>query len=72
MNVVMVMTYFKVLSQHLPEGNEESHKNTGRTATILAMIQTRYFWNVRQEYKLLHCNVWYICMIKDVLKTHIC
>jgi hypothetical protein len=72
MNAVVVMICFKALSQHLPESNEEIHKNFVRTATILEMNQTRYFWNIRQQYKLLHCNMWYIYMIRDVFKTHIC
>jgi hypothetical protein len=41
------MTYFKLLSKHLPAGPEENHKTSVRKASNLAEVRTHYHQNTR-------------------------
>ena len=39
----MAMAYFMVLSQHLPEGNQKTHKKTLKRESLLAKTESRGF-----------------------------
>jgi hypothetical protein len=45
-----VMTYYKILYQHLPTRTEENHKNLSLDNQSLADIQTQDLLNMKQEH----------------------
>jgi hypothetical protein len=45
----VVVTCFEILSQHSPNGNEETHEYPGRMVCVPADIHTEYLLNTDQK-----------------------
>jgi hypothetical protein len=73
----MVMAYFKILSQHLPEGTVENHINLSQDGQPVGQVSNPHLLKKKQESQPLNCNIQPIKTCTDVfilliLKTSSC